>query len=297
VDSPRSAIEYWHLLSLDAPTVAALWSYFFCSAAHLRASPAAALFVGMGTWLLYAADRILDGTRAAEPRLLQERHHFHARHRRAFVVAGVAVAASLVWLTVAHLPAAMLSNFAGVLLAALVYFALVHSKMPVVERWLPKEMTVGVIFASAVAVPAWSQLHSGGIRLELVPGVALFAALCWLNCAAIESWEHPETDAQHSGSTSSASENIIGAWATRRIRGLISGLAVASSICLLVASAHGRGIAEESGPGVIYSSVLASSLTLLLLDYFRSRLLPIHLRIAADAALLTPVVLLAVARL
>src|SRR5271156_21025 len=28
--------EWWHLLSLDAPTVAALWSWFFARAMHLH---------------------------------------------------------------------------------------------------------------------------------------------------------------------------------------------------------------------------------------------------------------------
>ena len=52
-------------------------------------------------------------------------------------------------------------------------------------------MAVGVLFAAATSVPAWSRMSAGHARL--VPLVVLFAAVCWLNCVAIESWEGTAT--------------------------------------------------------------------------------------------------------
>ncbi len=63
-ERPRSRLLrgalYWHLLSLDAPTVAVLWAWSFdravgCPTPSVR-SPCSAL----GTWLIYVADRLLD---------------------------------------------------------------------------------------------------------------------------------------------------------------------------------------------------------------------------------------------
>ncbi|HEX3435703.1 MAG TPA: hypothetical protein VHT24_02975 [Pseudacidobacterium sp.] len=71
------AAVYWHLLSLDAPTVAALWSWSFARAAHVELPILAPLLLAAGTWLVYVADRILDGASRAKYDGLQLRHHFY----------------------------------------------------------------------------------------------------------------------------------------------------------------------------------------------------------------------------
>ena len=50
----------WHLLSLDAPTVAAVWVVFVGRSVGVRLPwvEPAAMFVAV--WMIYAADRLLD---------------------------------------------------------------------------------------------------------------------------------------------------------------------------------------------------------------------------------------------
>jgi hypothetical protein len=145
----------------------------------------APLLLGMGTWLVYVIDRILDGLRPDQT--LRKRHYFYAAHRSAFLWAALAVGSCLGWLTLTRMPSEVRREDSLLFVAALIYFCLVHSRLA--ERWLPKELAVGLLFAAATAVPTWARLSIGHARL--VPAVALFAALCWLNCVAIECWEQP----------------------------------------------------------------------------------------------------------
>ena len=62
-------LALWHLLSLDAPTVAALWTWFIASANHIRLPLSSALAMALAVWMLYAADRLMDA-RLMDARLM-----------------------------------------------------------------------------------------------------------------------------------------------------------------------------------------------------------------------------------
>src|ERR1700679_3918546 len=89
----RSPLALWHLLSLDAPTVATLWTIFIARCSHLTLpwTAPAAMFVAV--WMIYAADRLLDArildlsppNNTAHPPDLEARHRFHHHHRTAFL--------------------------------------------------------------------------------------------------------------------------------------------------------------------------------------------------------------------
>ena len=53
-------LELWHLLSLDAPTVAVLWTWFIAASVHIALPLTSLLAMGLVVWMLYAADRLLD---------------------------------------------------------------------------------------------------------------------------------------------------------------------------------------------------------------------------------------------
>ncbi len=274
--SPRSLPVYWHLLSLDAPTVAVLWAWSFARAVHAPQSSSALAVLGLGTWLLYIADRLLDGRPGTHVEL-RERHIFHARHRRAFLIAGLVALAPLGWLLVIMPAAARLEN-ACLFGAALLYFAAIHLPYPPILRRLrfPGSLAVAVIFACASAVPAWSASDAAHVDLVWIAG--LFAALCWLNCASIHAWERAQPPRRWS---------------------LVSTCALAfaalTAILMTAARAH---------PYVFFllGSMVASALLLFALDRDFTRahrsdssqegLSPLALRILADAVLLTPLVLL-----
>ncbi len=184
---------YWHLVSLDAPTVAILWAWSFARAAHIHASLVAIGVLGIGTWLIYVTDRLLD-SRFGPHHGLRARHFFHARHRRAFL-AGVALASIVLLCCISIMPTAARVDYAAVFTFSMIYFALVHLAPGRIIGWFPRELAVGILFAAACAVPAWSEWNAP--RSALAGSVVVFAALCTLNCLAIEIWERPLVDARN----------------------------------------------------------------------------------------------------
>jgi hypothetical protein len=157
--------------------------------------------------------------------------------------------------------------------AALAYFTGVHCG----GKWsawaqaaFSKECLVGTLFTAGCALPAISRMSFESARREwsLLMAVAMYAALAWLNCCAIEEWE---------------SENAS------RVRFF----AVAVATCSLLLAAC---IAQSEPRAALLLSLGAVSAWLLfLLDRLRDRLTPLALRAAADLVLLTPVMLLPLA--
>jgi hypothetical protein len=261
--------ESWHLLSLDAPTVAALWSWFFVRAMHLRLSLIQALLLPLGTWLLYVADRILDGLRHPQGELLRERHHFHARHRTAFLLAASFLGVLWVWFVLTRMRPEAFRDDSWIGLFALFYLLAVHCRVP----GLPKELAVGVLFAAATAVPAWSRLSAGSLfgKEQLAPAILFFALLCWINCVGIDKWEGGNRP------------HAMTRWAGLHLRPIVTMIAFFSLAAALLAPSRGLM--------AVYLAAVFSSGLLFALDVRSSQLSPLHLRIAADAALLTPLAL------
>jgi len=276
---PRARIlglpVYWHLLSLDAPTVAILWAWAMGRAAHVRTSAGAIATLGIGTWLIYIADRLLDGRPAAPAANLRERHFFHARHSTALLIAGSIAAIPLLWLIADRISAAARRDDTLLFAVALLYFALVHLRPLTIPRPFRREFAVGIIFACAAAIPAWST--PGAVHAELLLPVLLFAALCCLNCLAIDDWESSGSSAFHRFPVSAASFVV----------------ATGAAALTLDAALH-----QLSAAGLDAAAML-SALILFALDRLHrsdpTRGAPLSaftLRIAADAALLTPLLLL-----
>lgn len=273
----RAVPVYWHLLSLDAPTLAVLWASALGRAARVRPAPSALAVLGIGAWLLYVGDRLLDGRPSVRHPHLRERHFFHARHRRALLAAGAVAVPLLLWLIFAVMPSAARRDDTVIFVVAMVYFAIVHLRAPRTRRGYPRELTVSLVFAAATAAPAWSQSSAAHPAL---PGPALlFAALCCVNCIAIEHWERPAPDRRFS-----------------LISVMAAGVIAASGALLL------HAVLADSAELPLALAALASALLLLLLDQHRlfahrsPGMLPmpsqLAMRIAADAALLTPLLLL-----
>jgi hypothetical protein len=260
---------FWHLLSLDAPTVAMLWAWAFARAVHVRGPSSAIAVLGIGTWLIYVADRLLDSLTRAPRTALRERHRFHAQHRRAFLVASCVAGPAILWLIAAHLAPAARREDAAIFAAFLIYFVFVH----LIGSRFPRSLAVGILFAAGCAVPACSQINAIPVTWRLA--VVLFAALCWLNCAAIHVWEQAGLRSRPS-----------------RIP--------AMAVCVALAAAAliaGATSLRDSGTLRLAVSILASALLLLALHLDRRRLArgsddakreTLGLRVLADAALLTP---------
>lgn len=264
-------LRYWHLFSLDAPTVAALWCWAFGRAVDIRLAPWLPMALALGTWLFYVADRLLDA-RLAPGAALQERHRFHERYRPRFVAAAVPVSGVLMVL-VARMPRSLIAAYCVLGALSLLYLGLVHLPMRARGRSLrsfPKEFAVALLFAGATALPAWDEAH----RKAMVPRdhpllflCPLFAALCWLNCVAIEDWE------QH----------------RRGLRIPLLALGTLAACCATIPA-----VAGDPARGLAFAALLSAVLFLML---HGSKLAAGGRRIAADLVLLTPLLLVIAARL
>jgi len=263
-------LALWHLLSLDAPTVAALWTWFIARSCRIALPPAVPMAMALAVWILYAADRLLD---ARHPdRGLEARHLFHHRHRRAFL-AGIALAATALAAILPRLnPAALrLYLVEGAFLAA--WFLVLHASPS--AHCLPKEIAVGIFFAAACCIP--SVAREPALRLALLPSAILFAALCCLNCLFIYAWEHE-------GPTGAQAAHATTRLALARLPEIATAFVFFSIVVASMASTP------------IPAACALAAVLLLVLHRTRGRFSGTHLRAAADLALLTPILLLAIVR-
>jgi hypothetical protein len=282
-------LRLWHLLSLDAPTVAVVWALAFAWATRVKLELWVPILLALITWAVYLADRIFDAyfaLRAGRLSCLRERHIFHWRHCR--TLASIAVAASVAALSIIIklMPTAAREHNSVLAGAALVYFSGVYSgrNLPEVfpfslmrRRSLANlqinQFLVGLIFTTAVTLPTWSRLvrndavrHGASGHWPLALVSAFFVLLAWLNYRAIGRWE---------------------AGATRTRISAASLLLAAAGFCVAC-------LIEISDPrlALLIGCGAVSALMLAILDRHRSRLAPTTLRAAADFVLLVPAVLL-----
>ena len=268
VDVP-GPLRLWHLSSLDAPTVAVVWSLGFAKAAGVRLPACVPLLLALVTWCIYISDRILDtqwALLAKEVHCLRKRHHFHWKHRRVFIPLALAAACISTWIVVSFMPVGTCERNALLALASIIYFSGVHSHTKV-RAFLPKELLVAILFTAGCVLPTVGR--TGKLSATFVVVIVFFAGLAWLNCRAIECWE-------------SFGQTYCGTQ-IQYVAGLLALAGVVSAIILF---------APNSREAALIGTGAVSAVLLALLDGIRGRLTPMALRSVADLVLLTPLVLL-----
>src|SRR5579872_1242999 len=265
-------LRIWHLASLDAPTVAVVWSLSFAQAAGVHLPLWVPALIALGTWFVYVGDRILDAWRAlgtGKIETLRERHFFQWRHRRVLIPLAVGAALASAAIIFGVMPPTLRQRDSVLAVAAVAYFSGIHvpgARPQWFGRLRSKEFLVGVLFTAGCALPTLTRLH--GLARNGVPfALALlvmsgFAALAWLNCAAIDRWEAGGESAVESPAKQLAAGAVVLALASVPI---LPRLSMLSAACA------------------------GSALLLALLDRRRDRLTPLALRCAADLVLLVPV--------
>jgi hypothetical protein len=184
------------VLSLDAPAVAVLWQLLFARSFQVQLAWSVTVLLALVVWLIYVADRLLDALKAPAEGAEATRHIFYRQHLWAFLFplgGGLALAA---WMSFTQLDGKTFRDGLIILLAVGVYLLAVHLAAPERE-WLPKEMLVGVLFAVGTCFPVLEHMDSD--FATLVGPFLLFAALCWMNCAAIEYEEWTRLRGRESG--------------------------------------------------------------------------------------------------
>ncbi len=250
-----SRVWLWpNVLSLDAPVVALLWQVLFVRCFHARLGTIPSVLLGLAVWLIYAADRMLDAWRGGEH---QPRHEFYRRHWRGVLPVWGAALAVGAWMACTQLSSELLLRGALLASGTALYLAAVHLAP---GRWKAagrKEAAVAVLFALGASLAAWPEVETA---YDIV-SILLFSYLCWMNCTAIEDWEH--------GREARAS------------------IVVAAAVVAVTAT-----ILLREHRLILGSAETASALGLVALDRLRGRISSEALRVLADAVLLTPVLFL-----
>lgn len=263
---------WFNLLSLDAPLVAVLWQALFarCLDAPIRIASFAAL--ALSVWFIYVSDRLLDALRpeaASAPR-----HRFYREHWSSFAVAAVAALFILGWIC-SFLHPVVLRNGLLMLGAILAYFSFIHLMPGSVRRLWPKELAVGMLFAAGTSLATWSR--TAAPHRTMVLPICLFTALCWLNCSAIEYWEwtgHQEGRAE---------PHAVTMWLGPHLHRLAFGILIAGAALFSWLPVTLRPL---------FVAFLVSAAGLYWLDRKRNRFSADALRVLADVALLSPIVLM-----
>ncbi len=263
---------WFHLLSLDAPTVSVIWALLFARCYGVRLAFPEEAVLGLTVWVIYVGDRLSDGWRATDYAGLQHRHFFYAQHRTPLVCLGALAASADLWLIAANLGAAEL--LAGLKFAAIVgaYLLCVHASPDWIVQFLPKELVVGILFAAGTTLPVWSKnsAFSENWRFSLT----LFALLCSLNCLSIECWErNSANDVAH------VSELILGGKV--RISEFAAGL-------MTFALAPFCGHTFAPSLKLLAVPVFLSALLIFCLNFFRDQLSLRALRVLVDLVLVVP---------
>ncbi len=290
-------LRLWHLASLDAPSVALVWSFAFAWVARVPLPLWLPALLAFTVWAVYVADRLLDARaalRSANPHCLRERHLFHWRHRRLLLPLAAAAAAAAAFIVFTCMPLRARESDSILAAASLVYFARVHTgRKP--SPLLSKELLVGLLFTAGCALPALARISSRfsprfsppaalphpSLLFPMLVTAAFFALLAWLNCHAIDRWESPprcealprrQALPHHPFNPSIASAASLVA---------LAGLLLTAVFCL-----------SQPRFAALLAAASAAALLLALLDSLRRRLTPVALRAAADLVLLTPLLLL-----
>ena len=277
-------LRLWHVASLDAPTVAVVWTLAFASAAGVSLPPWIPILLGLATWAVYIADRLLDARsalRSAQHSRLRSRHLFHWRHRCVLVPIAIAAGVSAASIVLYFMPVAARERSSVLALATIVYFSGVHSRrnlpglprpfqfpmhalgrVPLFSYW--NELLVAIIFTSCCMLPVWPRatIHLGSLALA----GGFFVSLTWLNYHSICRWE---ADGPRAHVT------------------LAAGLLSITGFLLAVALWH-----NTPRPAALLVAGAASAAMLAFLNHYRARLTPLAVRATADLVLLTPIVLL-----
>lgn len=274
-----------NLLSLDAPLVAVAWLYMFARAWQVNYLEwQAYLALGLGVWVIYVCDRLVDlRVRDAGDPLLATRHEFHARYRGYFLAGALLAIAAVLWFVFKALPVELLISYSGPAVGLVVaFFLLVIGSRPTGEVPYIRNAIAGLAFAYGTAMMAHTRVPSQGMMSMVLSREMIgFAILCVLNITAIHLWEHsrrsddPEVKAADEMS-------------------LTLPLTLLAGSALLFAyfdnpDMFGRGVDGESLPArPFFYAILISAALLQILNRTRHRFSLDSLRVMADAALLAP---------
>ena len=267
---PPQPVPWWlypQVLSLDAPAIAVAWQWLFAKAFDVAITPWVLVVTASCVWMIYCADHVLDVRGGA---IYSARHRFVERHFRKFVAAfGIVFAAGAV--ASSRLSAAIWCGGVGVTAVVCLYALVVHAGGDRVRRYWPKEFVIATVFAAGSSVATWT---AGEAAQRAWPAIALFAALCTLNCTAVDCWEWEVNR------VISRYPHRFTRWVARHFEAV----AILVMTCAVLDA--------WSSPNRAVLAILGSTVLLIAIGRVRTSVSPEAARLLADVALLTPLLFL-----
>ena len=279
VRNETAGLALANILSLDAPLIAVAWQILFlrCFGVPLRATTP--IVLAACVWLVYVADRILDGWRREDPRDQTPRHRFYEIHALELIPALILVSVGTIWLSLTRLNPAVFRGYCAITAAVVVDLLVVHLTPETVRHQWPKELIVAALFAAGSCVAVWVTAKPLSLIRATLPFL-LFAAALSVNALAIECWERVSELVERT---------TMEPWITRQLAlHLGSAAAVIGALAALL-SATGW-VAPRARP--IYAATAISAFALAALEWRRKRISTDALRVLADVVFLSPLLLL-----
>jgi hypothetical protein len=248
-----------------------MWQILLAQGLNARLNPFEPLVLGLAVWCVYAGDQVLDALRPVTEVLAPARKRFYRENFRMAWKAGLSVAILGIPLSYELLGRA--TFHAGLLLTMFVvgYFGLVHLLPSEWRSGWPREAAVALLFTTGTFLGVWV---ATGEKRGLMAGPALlFALLCWANVSAIETWEW-QIRLSSKGDAPSGSAR----WIAAHLKIAAYGIAV---LAILLASG-------SAVPLNFAIAACGSGIAMAVLAEWQDRLPVSVARVAADAALCTP---------
>ena len=271
--SPGLRPAWWQwptVLSLDAPAISIAWLVLLARSSGVDLGWAPVFVLGASVWLAYAADRSIEGWRLPPENVRTPRHAFYQRWRGPVsVIWGVVFTCDLS-IALLYLPQAQLLA-GGALTAAVAGYLFSHQLVHRERRWrVPKEICIAGLLAGGPAL-----FLVDATRLSAVSSpLALFAGVCFVNCALISWWEQ-DVDRIHRQSSLALESRHASwiPWTPWILAGAAAAVAMAGGVSIPIAgcamaSAIAMGVIDRLAPGLGWPLA----------------------RVLADGALLTPLV-------
>lgn len=277
-DSKSNLLNWFNILSLDAPVVAVVWQAFFTELFDVKISMSARIILGLTIWLAYVADRWMDGRMLPGGTAVTLRHQFAQRNARA-----IAISWGLVFVGNFMLALIGLSTrefFFGLVLAVAtvgyLYGVHLRSVRDVVAS--SKELLVALLFSAGTLVFVAAEIEGGYSDLLVCGG--MFFGLCLANCLLVSSWERSD-DAQQ------AQPSMAIRW---NITPVVARWFAASGLLLMVVLFF---VHRQSEIGWTAMAAGAGFLLLVILELSARRIALNKRRVLADIALLSPFLIMA----
>jgi hypothetical protein len=272
--SPSPHFWVWpNLIGLDAPIVAVCWQAMFAKMYKADLPWFIHLILGLSTWSIYLADRIID-VGPNRNQSTTSRHLFTKRHVRGMIGILFLISTCNLVLIIQYLPQRLL--FTGCITLGLIgiYYLIRLTRLKNSITLIPREVMCGMLFAlgCAIAPHAYSSHPWINTPTLFIP-ILLFGIVCSSNCILISIWENV-ADSITSDSSIITTHSFL-------IRYLTSTLT-----CLSAASAT---LAYFFHWQALLSIALSAALLRLALHH-QNRFTPLNLRVLADAVLLTPLI-------